>query len=89
MFPIMLALCLMLTKTYYAQIYAGMIGLGPPLVQYLQRQRHMHLFCKYVVQCIFYQSTPSYSFFNKGLLCILVYSYLRIVSFQNNQLMTS
>ena len=29
-FPIMLALCLMLSKTYYAQYYAGMIGLGLP-----------------------------------------------------------
>ena len=27
-FPIMLALCLMLSKTYYAQNYAGIIGLG-------------------------------------------------------------
>ena len=26
--PIMLALCLMLSKTYYAQNYAGIIGLG-------------------------------------------------------------
>ena len=26
--PIMLALCLMLSETYYAQNYAGIIGLG-------------------------------------------------------------
>ena len=27
-FPIMLALCLILSETYYAQNYAGIIGLG-------------------------------------------------------------
>ena len=32
MFPVMLALYLMVSKTYYAQNYAGIIGLGLPLV---------------------------------------------------------
>ena len=34
--PIMLALCLMLSATYYAQNYAGIIGasLGPASYQY-------------------------------------------------------
>ena len=27
-FPIMISLCLMLSKTYYTQIYVGIIGLG-------------------------------------------------------------
>ena len=50
--PIMLALCLMLSGTYYAKNYAGIIGRG--LVGGSKDQPVLSLYLDQVIQCVSY-----------------------------------